>query len=121
MFRIEDGEAKVGGDVIKRVEVGKRTAVVTYFNKTAQAVERSHRFRLIDAYGIEIASFSTGYGPLGPGEAGALSTQIEITRADELLHFSTIALPADWATPVYVVIEDLSRPEIRPALPGRSR
>src|SRR5438132_975697 len=89
VFRIEDGEAKVGGDVIKRVEVGKRTAVVTYFNKTAQAVERSHRFRLIGAYGIEIASLYIQDGHLGPGEAGAREEQFGIMRVEELLQFST--------------------------------
>ncbi len=110
VFRIEAGEATVGGDVIKRVEIGKTTAVITYFNKSAKQARVNHRFRLIDAYGIEIASFSRGMDYLGPGETHATSLHFEIPKANELLQFSTVALPDDWATPVYLLIEDLPDP-----------
>jgi hypothetical protein len=112
VFRIEAGEAAVGGSVIKRVELGKTTAVITYFNKTAQPVFPRHRFRLIDAYGIEIASFYLRLGSeIGAGEGLAQNARFEITNAGELLEFSTVALPADWAVPVYLVIEDDPRPQ----------
>ena len=107
VFRIEAGEAVVDGSVIKRVVLGKNTAVVTYFNRTTKSVYiPTHQFRLIDAYGFEIASFKIE-SSIDAGKVLAINQDLKIQNVGKLLEFSTVALPADWEVPVYLVIEDL--------------
>jgi len=48
VFSIEAGEVTVGGTLIKRVELGKTSAVITYFNKAKRALSPSYHFRLIN-------------------------------------------------------------------------
>ena len=109
VFRIEAGEVTVGGNLIKRVELGKSTAIITYFNKTAKSLQPKYRFRLIDAYGIEVASFDDKWilDTIAPSEAKKEDKTFYPNSASELLQFSTIALPADWATPIYLLIEGI--------------
>jgi len=110
VYRIDSsGEVTVGGNLIKRIELGKSTAVITYFNKTSQTLQPKYRFRLIDAYGIEVASFDDKWilDSIAPGEAKKEDKSFFIQDLDKLLQFSTIALPADWGTPIYVIIEGI--------------
>ena len=109
VFLIEAGEVTVGGNLIQRVELGKSSAVITYFNKTAKALQPKYRFRLIDAYGIEVSSFDDKWvlDTVGPGEAKKENKSFYTNNAKDILQFSTITLPADWATPIYLLIEGI--------------
>ncbi len=109
VFLIEGGEVTVGGSLIKRVEFGKTSAVITYFNKTAKALQPKYRFRLIDAYGIEVSSFDDNWSldSVGQAQAWKENKTFYINRAKDMLQFSTITLPEDWATPIYLLIEGI--------------
>ena len=51
VFPIVDKEVDVRGSLIKRIEFGERTAIITYLNNTKGSIQPSYNFRLIDAYG----------------------------------------------------------------------
>lgn len=107
VYRIQDGEIAVGGDVIKRVEIGKTTAVITYFNKYNHPAKPSYTFRLINAYGIEIGGFEDKWmlDKINPGEAAKEDKTFYLYPLNRILEFSGISLPDDWAVPVYLIIE----------------
>ena len=49
-----------------------------------------------------------------PGETDTRKMGFGINKLNELIEFSTVALPTDWATPVYLVIEDGPQPAPHP-------
>lgn len=108
VYLIKDGEFAVGGDLIKRVEVGKNTAVITYFNKTTDSGKPDYRFRLFNAYGLQVADFSDSWllDTVSAGEAHTeKKDRMGTYNLDQIVQFSGISLPADWASPVYLIIE----------------
>jgi len=107
VFTIEAGEATIGGELIKRVEIGKNSAIITYFNKTDKTLQPKYSFRVYDAYGIELCLFNDMWmlDNVKPGEARTESKEFYITDLTRMLKFSKISLPSDWASPLYLVIQ----------------
>ena len=109
VYRIQDGEVTVGGNVIKRVEIGKTTAVITYFNKTNSNQQPKFHFRLINAYGLEVAKFDDKWllHSISAGQVQKENKDVFLHELNCILQFSGISLPADWASPVYLIIEGM--------------
>ena len=107
VFLIGDGEVNVAGTLIKRVELGKLSAVITYFNKGAKSRQPKFTFRLINAYGMEVTSFKDEWHVQGvpAGEVAKEEASFYSNDIDRQLQFTTISLPADWKTPIYFLIE----------------
>lgn len=107
VFLLKDGEAQVGGRLIKRVEIGKSIAVITYFNRTKDSQKPQFRFRLIDDYGLEIADFEDKwtFTSIGEGEAHKEDKSFSVKDLDQVFQFSNVSLPSDWSSPIYLVIE----------------
>lgn len=108
VYKIEDGEATVSGSLIKRIVLGKTSATVSYFNKTNAAQKPGYSFRLINAYGIEVAEFRVNwvFSSIGIDEASAEEVRLSQHRLDKILEFSTVALPGNWSRPAYLLIEN---------------
>jgi hypothetical protein len=106
VFILQDGEAAVGGSLIKRVEIGKSTAVVTYLNKTASSKQPKYTFRLFNAYGMEVAEFEDKWmlQTIKTGETQKEDKDFLPVALDRVLQFSGIHLPDDWASPIYLMI-----------------
>ena len=107
VFPIEAGEVTINGTLLKRVEIGRSTAIITYFNKSSKDAQPKYRFRLIDAYGIEVATFDDqwSFQTVPSGEAKKESKSFYPVRLEQTIQFTGIKLPPDWATPAYLVIE----------------
>jgi hypothetical protein len=107
VYPIQDGEVAVNGSRIKRIELGKNTAVITYSNKTNVDHQPDYLFRLYDAYGIEVGGFADSWviEMIKPGEVRKEEKRFGAARLEELLQYSAIKLPADWRTPMYLVVE----------------
>ena len=50
----EDGEVQIKGDFIKRIEVGKNTIAVAFFNKTNEPIQPSVTIMVYNSYGMRI-------------------------------------------------------------------
>ena len=106
-FRIAGGEVTVDGTLIKRVELGRDTAVITYLNKTKEALKPNYSFRLFNAYGMQVGVFRDQwtFSTLDPGEVHKENQTFYLENFPELLRFSTIKIPDGWAEPVFLVID----------------
>jgi len=104
---IQDNEASINGDYIKRVELGRDTAIITYFNRTKVAFSPRYNFRVYDAYGIELGDFSDiwAFQRIQPEEVHKEDHRYFPVRMDQALRFTGVPLPADWAVPAFLVIE----------------
>ncbi len=107
VIQIKEGEAAVGGTLVKRIVLGKTTATISYFNKSRSALKPNYHFRLINAYGIEVAYFDAkwAFTTIALDEASAEEKTILPRDVDKILQFTTIALPEDWVTPIYLIVE----------------
>ena len=118
-FAIVDGEAAVNDDHIKRVEFSRipddnkslinlTHAEITYSNKTKDEYQPSLWFRLYDAYGLEVGEFSDIWEVLTvhPGEVRSEEAIVGSVSLNQSLRYTGIILPADWATPAYLTIEN---------------
>ena len=105
-YRIQNSEVTVAGDMIKRVELGRGTAIITYFNKTDAATKPSYEFRLISAYGVEIARFEDKWWvqTIAPGDTHQENKSFYQNRVADILEFSSVILPSDWSEPAWLVI-----------------
>ncbi len=107
IYPILNGEVVINGNLIKRLDIGKSTAGITYFNKSTFSIKPKYVFRLIDAYGIEVASFEDtwAFQSIAAGETHQENKAFTPIKLERALHYSTVAIPKDWATPVYLIIE----------------
>ena len=107
VFPIEGGEITVGGNLLKRIEIGKSTAVITYFNKGDSLASPRYLFRIFNAYGLEISRFEDrwAFDKLKPSETKKEDKTFYISDLKRAFQYSGIVLPDDWATPVYVLVE----------------
>ena len=107
-FRIRNGEVTINGKLIKRVEIGDKTAIIYYFNKGVDDRRPKFRFRMINAYGMEIGEFRDEwtFKSIPAGAVRSENAEFFISNlTHELLEFSTIELPDDWKQPLFLVIE----------------
>ena len=107
VYAIEAGESSVSGSLIKRVELGKNSAIITYFNKSKTFVKPDYHFRVINNYGMEISRFWDNWllDSIGGGETHKEEKTFVRHAIDKIFEFTTIDLPKDWETPSYLVIE----------------
>ena len=107
MYPIRNDEAVINGNLIKRLDFGKSTAVIIYFNKSNVPIKPKYVFRLLNAYGLEVGSLEDTwlFQSVGAGETHPETKPFSTVKLDRILQYSAIAVPKDWATPVYLVIE----------------
>ena len=107
-FFIRHEEVTIGGKLIKSVEIGDKTAVISYSNKTGKDQQPKYRFRLINAYGMEVGEFRDEWTFKTIPAGGVRSENADFYISEwlrGLLEFSTIELPDDWQKAVYLVID----------------
>jgi|GEM_PF-2136755 len=107
VFKIEDGEVNVGDLFIKRVEIGKNTAIITYLNKNTTNKKPDYEFHIYNAYGIEIGRFDDKWllDTIAPDDLRKENKSFYSASLPETLKYSDIALPADWESAIYIIIE----------------
>jgi len=107
VYLISDTEIDVKGNLIKRVEIGENTAIITYLNKSQKAASPNFNFRLINAYGIEVASFTEHWliYSIPAGDTKKENKDFYRHCVQDILELSVINLPKDWKVPIYLVID----------------
>ena len=107
VFKIEANEINVNEDLIKRVEFGKNTAIITYFNKTGESLRPKYAFHVFNDYGFKIGSFSAKWllDTVFAGDTEKENKSFGIYKLDEFFQYSDFKLPGDWNEPIYILIE----------------
>lgn len=106
VYLISEKEIDVKGYLVKRVEIGEKTAIITYFNKSKIPLSPNFNFRLINAYGIEVASFYEHWiTSISAGDTKKENKDFYRNGVLRILELSEIKLPKDWEVPVYLVID----------------
>lgn len=106
VYLISEKEIDVKGNLVKRVEIGEKTAIVTYLNKGKKSASPNFNFRLINAYGIEVASFYEHWiTSISAGDTKKENKDCNRNSVRDILELSEIQLPKDWEVPVYLVID----------------
>lgn len=105
-FRIESGEANVAGALIKRVEVTRDAAVVTYYNTYPTPKGPAYTFKIFNAYGLQIASFEDNWGfkEIAAGGLRKQEKSFTIYPLNDIFLYTSTPLSMDWDTPVYIKI-----------------
>ena len=107
VFKFEENEALIAGPFLKRVSIGKDTAVVTYLNKSDSNQKPNFRFSVFNAYGMLLGTFSDIWllDTISVGDTHTESHHFSPPKFDDTFRFSDISLPEDWAVPVYLMVE----------------
>jgi hypothetical protein len=111
-YVVEDGEATVNDDLIKRIAVGREKVTATYRNRTDERRRAKYTIELYNEYGLLLGEDDAGNaifggaGSVEPGEVGTERLNIEWFPLDRLFKKSTVPLPEDWRVVKWVVIKD---------------
>ncbi len=106
-YPLSDPEILVNGGLIKRITVGKTSAVITYLNTNELPRKPDYTFRIFNAYGMEVGSFGDHWAlaTIPNGETKTETKNFRPIDLDRYLQFAKVKLPEDWRTPVYLLIE----------------
>ena len=113
-FVIEDGEATVNEELIKRISVGRDKVTASYRNKGKAAKRPRYTIRLYNQYGFLLGedtvgnsiSFFGGVGNIEPDDVATEDLTIEWLPLDRIMEKSKVRLPDDWQSVKWVVISE---------------
>ncbi len=107
VFKITDAEVTVNGSVLKRIELGKGTAVLSYKSKLEKSASPKFEIGIYNAYGARLSSIHVNwmFSMVGAGEVKQENVTFYPNDLREVLQYSTVSLPKDWETPVFVTIK----------------
>ncbi len=112
-YVVEDGEATVNDDLIKRISVGREKVTATYRNRTDKRKMAKYTIELYNAYGLLLGEGDVGHvavfgaaGSIEPGDVGTERVRVEWFPLDRLFKKSAVPLPEDWRVVKWVVIKD---------------
>jgi hypothetical protein len=111
-YAVEDGEATIDDNLIKRIAVGRERVTATYRNKTLERKRPKYTIEFYNEYGlllgeddIGVAVFG-GPGLIAPDDVGSERLFIKWLPLDRLFKKSAIPLPEDWRVVKWIVIRD---------------
>ena len=111
-YVVEDGEATVDDDLIKRIGVGRKKVTASYRNRTDERKRAKYTIELYNEYGLLLGEDDAGgaifggAGSIEPGDVGTERLHIEWFPLDRLFEKSAIQLPENWQVVKWVVIKD---------------
>jgi hypothetical protein len=120
-FPVEDSEATVNGDLIKRFSLGEKAVTASYQNKSELKKRPRYTVELYNAYGLLLGEDTTGTstfsfgGPgfIDPGAVGSEELRVTWYPMDRILSKSGVPLPDDWQTVKWVVLKDNNPRELK--------
>jgi len=111
-YVVEEGEATVNDDLIKRIAVGREKVTATYRNRTDARRQAKYTIELYNEYGLLLGEGNAGKaifggaGSIEPGDVGTERLHIEWFPLDRMFKKSPVPLPEDWRVVKWVVIKD---------------
>lgn len=107
VFQVADSEINANGSLVKRVELGKSSAVLTYANRGRVGVKPDFTIHLFNAYGMEIASITVSWllQKVEPGEVQKEDVKFTVLDLYRMFTYSDLELPANWSQITYAVFE----------------
>jgi hypothetical protein len=111
-YVVEDGEATVNDDLIRRIAVGRERVTATYRNRTDEKKRARYTIELYNEFGLLLGAGSAGKaifggaGYIDPGDVGSERLHIQWLPLDRIFMKSTVTLPEAWKTVKWVVIKD---------------
>lgn len=107
VYVIAQGEITPKTALVKRVEIGKGSAIITYSNTTPKVAKPKFHLRLFNAYGMEIARVrvSWSFDSLKPGELKQETEKFYVSDLKPVFEHTGLALPSDWDQAVYAWLE----------------
>ena len=111
-YVIEDGEATINDDLIRRIAVGQERVTATYRNRTDKKKRARYTIELYNQFGLLLGDCDVGRaifggsGYISPGDVGSERLHITWFPLDRILMKSAATLPDDWKTVKWVVIKD---------------
>jgi predicted DNA-binding antitoxin AbrB/MazE fold protein len=114
VFLVQDGEANVNDELIRRIAVGSDKVTASYRNQGTEAKRPRYTIRLYNQHGLLIGEnvvgntslLFGGVGPIKPGDVATEDMRVSWLPLDRIVRKSTIALPKDWKTVKWVVISE---------------
>jgi hypothetical protein len=114
-YAVEDGEATVNNDMIKRIAIGQEKVTVSFRNQTDEKRRPLYTIELYNAFGLFLGSDQTGKGLFGspgyiePGDIGTERLHVQWLPLDRVFAKSAILLPDQWKTVKWVVVKEANR------------
>ncbi|MCH5377944.1 MAG: hypothetical protein JJ992_28640 [Planctomycetes bacterium] len=111
-FVVDEGEATVNDDMIRRIAIGREEVTATYRNRTSERKRAKYTIELYNKYGLLLGEDKAGdtifggTGSIEPGDVGTERFNVKWLPLDRLFKKSSVPLPADWRVAKWVVIKD---------------
>jgi hypothetical protein len=107
VFKLEGGEAAVKGSLVKTIEIGKDSAVVSFLNQGTAAASPDCSVRVFNAYGMQLGAFRLKWlvATLAPGAVKKEDARFLTPDLETTFRFAALKLPADWSKPAYLMID----------------
>jgi hypothetical protein len=106
VYQVVDNEVVVKSNLLKRIEFGDGTALVSLQNQGKEKAKPDFTIRLFSAAGVEVGHFRVNwtFESLEPGAIKTENAKFTAPALDEL-KYTELALPADWKKPAWVAID----------------
>jgi hypothetical protein len=106
VYQVLNGEAAVKSTLVKRIEFGEGTALVSLQNLGKEKARPDFTVRLFNAAGLEVGHFrvSWTFESLEPGAIKVENAKFAAPTLDEF-RFTELVFPADWKKPAWVAID----------------
>ena len=111
-FKVENGEAQIGGEVIQLFVVKPEHLTVSYRNSTSKALFPKYEVKLYNRYGILIGSESVnvslfgGSTKLDPGDVGGEKIRTNLVDLELIFQHAGIELPEDFTEAAWISLSD---------------
>ena len=112
VYLVEDGEADINDDLIKRISIGGNEVVASYRNKKSRGAIPAYKLELYNAQGWLLGSTQVRNGLLGnstylkPDAVGMKKLHMEWYPLDQITARTSISLQEQWKAARWVVISD---------------
>ncbi|MCH7228155.1 hypothetical protein [Haloferula sp. A504] len=111
-FKVKDGEATIGGEVIKLFVVKPEHLTVSYRNETDKGLFPKYVVRLYNRYGILLSSEKIGVSLFGgstklePGDVGGEKIHLDLIDLEEIFQHAVRDLPDDFDDAAWLSLSD---------------
>lgn len=111
-FKVEKGEANIGGEVIQLFVVKPEHLTVSYRNGTEKGLFPEYVVRIYNRYGVLLAgeevsvSLFGGRTKLEPGDVGGEKIRLDLIDLEEILQHTKWDLPEDFDTAAWLSLSD---------------
>ena len=111
-YVVEDGEATINNEMIKRIAVGQEKITAAYRNRTEETKRPLYSVELYNQYGLLLGGVRTGQrtfggpGYIDPDDVGTERLHVQWLPLDRIFKKSDVTLPDGWKTVKWVVVKD---------------